>query len=139
MRMSRSVIFMSLVLLPLQAMAQGTGGSAGGSAGAGGSTAASPGALNGSLSNPNPGSQTRPNNLNASGKPTLPDPPGTNSVGTAQSSGSSAGRGSDVTTGSAGNRRGGIDAQGPNRPGDAKIRAEDPKVDKKIKSICKGC
>jgi hypothetical protein len=24
-------------------------------------------------------------------------------------------------------------------PGDAEIRAEDPVVDKKIKSICKGC
>jgi hypothetical protein len=24
-------------------------------------------------------------------------------------------------------------------PGDAEIRAEDPKVDAKIKSICKGC
>ena len=128
MRMSRSIIFASLLLLPLQAMAQGTGGTA------------SPGALNGSLSNPNPGSQTSPNNLNSAGKPTLPNPPGTNSAGTAQSSGSSAGGASNsLTTGSAGNRTGGINAQGPNRPGDAAIRAEDPKVDKKIKSICRGC
>lgn len=129
MRMSRSIIFAGLLLLPLQAMAQGT---------AGGATA-SPGALNGSLSNPNPGSPTSPNNLNAAGKPTLPDPPGTNSAGTAQSSGSSVGGSASVTTGSAGNRTGGIDAQGPNTPGDAKIRAEDPKIDKKIKSICRGC
>jgi hypothetical protein len=132
MRMSRSIIFASLLLLPLPVMAQGTGGSAG--------ATASPGALNGSLSNPNPGSQTSPNNLNAAGKPTLPNPPGTNSAGTAQPSGSSAGGGSSsVTTGSAGNRTGGINAQGPNTPGDAAVRAEDPKVDKKIKSICRGC
>jgi hypothetical protein len=128
MRMSRSIIFAGLLLLPLQAMAQGTGGAT-----------ASPGALNGSLGNPNPGSQTSPNNLNADGKPTFPDPPGTNSAGTAQSSGSSAGTTSSVTSGSAGNRTGGINAQGPNTPGDAANRAEDPKIDKKIKSICKGC
>jgi hypothetical protein len=30
-------------------------------------------------------------------------------------------------------------AQGPDKPGDAAIRAEDQVVDKKIKSICKGC
>jgi hypothetical protein len=130
MRMSRSIIFAGLLLLPLPVMAQGTGGSA---------ATASPGALNGSLSNPNPGSQTSPNNLNAVGKPTLPNPPGTNSAGTAQSSGSSAGGSASATTGSAGNRMGGINAQGPNTPGDAKIRAEDPKINKKIKSICRGC
>jgi hypothetical protein len=132
MRISRSIIFAGMLLLPFQAMAQGTGGSAA-------STGASPGAVSGSLSNPNPGSQTSPNNLNSAGQPTLPNPPGTNSAGTAQSSGSSAGSGGSVTTGSAGNRTGGINAQGPNRPGDAEIRAEDPKIDKKIKSICKGC
>lgn len=120
MRMSRSIIFASVLLLPLQAVAQGAGGSTGGSAG---STSASPGAVSGSLSNPNPGSQISPNNLNSAGQPTLPNPPGTNSAGTAQSSG----RG--VTTGSAS----GSSAE------DAKIRAEDPKVDKKIKSICRGC
>lgn len=124
MRMSRPIIFAGLLLLPLEAAAQ----------------VASPGALNGSLSNPNPGSQTSPNNLNAVGKPTLPDPPGTNSAGTAQSSGSSAGGGSNsVTTGSAGSRTGGINAQGPNTPGGADIRAKDPKIERKIKSICKGC
>lgn len=52
-----------------------------------------------------------------------------------------------ITTGTAGNRAGGtssgrIDGTvtfGPSMPGDAEIRAEDPKVDQKIKSICKGC
>jgi hypothetical protein len=52
----------------------------------------------------------------------MPGPPGVNSAGTAQSSG---GR----TTGAAS----GSTAE------DEKIRAEDPKIDKKIKSICKGC
>jgi hypothetical protein len=124
MRMLRSIVFAGVLLLPLQAVAQGAGGSTGGSAGStGASPSASPGAVSGSLSNPNPGSQISPNNLNSAGQPTLPNPPGTNSAGTAQSSG----RG--VTTGAAS----GSSAE------DAKIRAEDPKIDKKIKSICKGC
>jgi len=124
MHMSRLIVFASVLLLPLQAVAQGAGGSTGGSAGStGASPSASPGAVSGSLSNPNPGSQISPNNLNSAGQPTLPNTPGTNSAGTAQSSG----RG--VTTGSAS----GSSAE------DAKIRAEDPEIDKKIKSICKGC
>jgi hypothetical protein len=51
-----------------------------------------------------------------------------------------AGSGRPTTTGMA--TRGRIDGtvtQGPAVPGDAEIRAEDPVVDKKIKSICKGC
>jgi hypothetical protein len=81
----------------------------------------------------------------------VPTAPGTNSLGTANSTGgssssSSTGTGSQ-TTGSALNRPGGqsggrIDGtvtQGPEMPGDAAIRAEDQVVDKKIKSICKGC
>jgi hypothetical protein len=79
----------------------------------------------------------------------VPDVPGTNAAGTANSSrstGSTCARGS-ITTGTAGNRAGGtssgrIDGTvtfGPSMPGDAEIRAEDPKVDQKIKSICKGC
>jgi hypothetical protein len=42
----------------------------------------------------------------------------------------------------AGNRTGRIDGtvtQGPKLPGDAEIRAEDSKVDQKIKSICRDC
>jgi hypothetical protein len=78
--------------------------------------------------------------------------PGTNAAGTANSSGSSvsntaASRGS-TTVGTAGNRAGGtssgnidgtVTSGGPDRPGGAEIRAEDVKVDQKIKSICKGC
>ena len=38
-----------------------------------------------------------------------------------------------------GGRIDGTVTQGPAMQGDAEIRAEDPVVDKKIKSICKGC
>jgi PPE-repeat protein len=82
----------------------------------------------------------------------VPGAPGTNSVGTANSTGAPSGGNSSTgtvsqTTGSALNRSGGqsggrIDGtvtRGPDIPGDAAIRAEDQVVDKKIKSICKGC
>jgi hypothetical protein len=72
----------------------------------------------------------------------VPTAPGTNNLGTANSSGSagSAGSGRSTTTGTAtGGRIDGTVTQGPAMPGDAEIRAEDPVVDKKIKSICKGC
>ena len=86
-----------------------------------------------------------------------PAAPGTNSAGTANPSGSPAngsangavangGHGTIGTIGSAGSGGGGrIDGtvtQGPALPGDDVIRQEDAvdsKVDKKIKSICKGC
>jgi hypothetical protein len=83
---------------------------------------------------------------------------GTNSAGTANSSGSPSGtanggsgapRGS-TTVGTAGNRAGGatggridgVVTSGPHLPGDDAIKSEDSqdsKVDKKIKSICRGC
>jgi hypothetical protein len=68
---------------------------------------------------------------NASRQATRPGP-GTNSAGTAQSSGSG------VTTGSArpGSR---TDITGPQRSGDAAITDENKEVDRKIKSICRGC
>ena len=79
--------------------------------------------------------------------------PVTNTAGTANSpglgsSGSSASTSGAVgTVGTAGNRAGGatggrIDGtvtEGPAMSGDTEIRAEDAKVDKKVKSICKGC
>src|SRR4051812_12399895 len=72
-----------------------------------------------------------------------PAAPGTNTSGTAISTGS--GR-AGTTTGTArnqgaanGNRIDGTVTPGPSMPGDAEIRAEDPKVDAKIKSICRGC
>ena len=90
------------------------------------------------------------NDLSGAGKSAkVLDAPGTNTAGTPNSAGSTGGTGArgSITTGTAGNRAGGtstgrIDGTttpGPSMPGDAEIRAEDPKVDQKIKSICKGC
>jgi len=55
-------------------------------------------------------------------------PPGTNSLGTAQSSGANTAPG--VTTGA---------ASGPNHDADATVNAENRLLDKKMKSICRGC
>lgn len=55
-------------------------------------------------------------------------PPGTNSLGTAQSSGANTAPG--VTTGA---------VSGANRDADAKVNAENQLLDKKMKSICRGC
>jgi hypothetical protein len=80
--------------------------------------------------------------------------PGTNSAGTANSSGSTPGEGgapmgsttvgtaNNPARGATGGRIDGTVTQGPEMPGDNAIRnesSEDSKVDKKIKSICKGC
>jgi hypothetical protein len=65
-----------------------------------------------------------------------PPAPGTNSAGTAQSSGSGA-TGDGVTTGSG--RGAKTDITGPQRNGDAAIGEENKEVDRKIKSICRGC
>jgi hypothetical protein len=58
-----------------------------------------------------------------------PTAPGTYILGTANSSGSpgAAVGGANGST------------PGPSMPGDAESRSEDPKVDAKIKNICKGC
>jgi hypothetical protein len=81
-----------------------------------------------------------------------PNAPGTNSLGTANASGApqggvvNGGHGSiGTTTGTgagAGGRIDGTVQNGPAMNGDNAIREEDAvdsKVDKKIKSICKGC
>ena len=69
-----------------------------------------------------------------------------NSLGTANSSGSGASgsganTGTGVTTGSARSAPGGVNATGPQTKtdGDAAIEAENRTLDRKIKSICKGC
>ena len=103
-----------------------------------------PGSLNNSVNDPSGAG-------NANKVPSATTP-GTNSLGTANSAGSNSGAGGSVssgsqTTGSALNRPSGqsggrIDgtmSRGPDLPGDEEIRAEDRRVDKKIKSICKGC
>ncbi|WP_354225942.1 hypothetical protein [Bradyrhizobium sp. F1.4.3] len=55
-------------------------------------------------------------------------PPGTNSLGTAQSSGANTAPG--VTTGT---------ASGANPDADATVNAENKLLDKRMKSICRGC
>jgi hypothetical protein len=82
------------------------------------------------------------------------DAPGTNRLGTANSTGSTTGTGAgprgSSTAGTEGNPAGGtstgrIDGTvtpGPSLPGDTEIKAENSensKVDRKIKRICKGC
>ncbi|PSO15717.1 hypothetical protein [Bradyrhizobium sp. MOS003] len=92
------MVIFALAAMPAVAFAQASGGSAGstgGPAGSGGGVANSPA-----------------------------PPPGTNSLGTAQSSGA----GSGGTTGS-----------GTGRGTDAAVNAENKLLDKKLKSICRGC
>jgi len=140
--------------------AGGAASSAGGAAGApaagspsvaGSSNAGAPGAGTTSISGvPNgQASQSRiDNSINdpgVVGHPVqVPTTPGTNSLGTAQSSGLPSGAGS--TVGAAGNRAGasggrldGTSEKGPTMQGDAEINAENTQIDKKVKSICKGC
>jgi hypothetical protein len=65
-------------------------------------------------------------------------PPGTNSAGTAQSSGPASSREPGVTTGSAGLGSG--NAASPPAPNaDATVNAENNTIDRKLKSICRGC
>ncbi|RTE91849.1 MULTISPECIES: hypothetical protein [Bradyrhizobium] len=92
------ILIFALAAMPAVAFAQATGGSAGSSGGAAGSAG-------GVANSPAP-------------------PPGTNSLGTAQSSGPGAG----VTTGS-----------GTSGAADAAVNAENRMLDKKLKSICRGC
>ena len=168
------VVAMLLTPLPVFAQGGGSGGSGGGSAGgasAGGAASGSTAGSGSAVGSPNAGSAgagtagvsgvpSGPANaggLNNSGNDPsgagnsakMPEAPGTNAAGTANSSGSTDGTGArgSITTGTAGNRAGGtstgrIDGTttpGPSMPGDAEIRAEDPKVNQQINSICKGC
>jgi hypothetical protein len=66
-------------------------------------------------------------------------PPGTNSAGTANSSGSPAASGSSMTTGSARSNAGGGSTSGRSTADDATIDAENKLLDRKLKSICRGC
>ncbi|KRR26002.1 hypothetical protein [Bradyrhizobium retamae] len=129
-----AVAAITILISPVTSFAQSAGGTSAGSPG----TTGSPGA--GSAGVGTPGvtgvspSPTTPGGLNNAGQDPSgtanpsrlapPPPPGTNTAGTAQSSG----RG--VTTGSA-------------RPGsstdDAVINEENKTVDRKMKGICRGC
>jgi hypothetical protein len=104
MRMSCSIIIASALLLPLQAVAQS--GSVGGSgSGTGGVTSGTAGGNSGTVGT---GSGATP---------------GTNSLGTAQSSGRGAASGSASA----------------NTSEDKKIEDENRQIDQKLKGICRGC
>jgi hypothetical protein len=44
-----------------------------------------------------------------------------------------------MTTGAGRGASGGVDVTGPNRAGDAAVDEENKLVDRKVKSICRGC
>ena len=90
------ILIFALAAVPAVAFAQATGGSAG-------STGGSAGSAGGVANSPAP-------------------PPGTNSLGTAQSSGPGVGGGAATGGGT-----------------DAAVAAENRMLDKKLKSICRGC
>lgn len=62
---------------------------------------------------------------------------GTNSVGTANASGGSRVGGAGITTGASGTGQASPD--GKPVTGDPQVDAQDRAVDRKVKSICKGC
>ena len=97
------IVILALAAMPAAALAQAAGGSTGSSGASMGSTGGSAGSTGGVRNSPVP-------------------PPGTNSLGTAQSSGSG------VTTGTGGG--GGVDTT---------VNAENRQLDKRLKSICRGC
>lgn len=96
------IVIVALAAMPALSFAQATGGSAG-------STGSSAGSTGGVANSPAP-------------------PPGTNSLGTAQSSGANAAPG--VTTGT---------GTGAGAEADATVNTENRQLDKKMKSICRGC
>lgn len=98
-------LIFALAAMPAVSFAQATGGSVGSTGGSAGSTGGSAGSTGGVANSPAP-------------------PPGTNSLGTAQSSGP----GSGVTTGTS-----------SSGAADATVNTENRMLDKKMKSICRGC
>jgi hypothetical protein len=140
----------ALFVIPVAYLAQSSGGSSAGSSSgsaAGSPSAGSAGAGSQSISGV-PSGPAAPGGLDNAGE----DPngagkasreaspsPGTNSSGTAQSSGAGANTGSGVTTGSGRSTRSGADMTGPQRSGEAAIGEKNKEVDRKIKSICRGC
>ena len=146
-----AVAAITILISPVASFGQSAGGSsAGGSSGsaAGSPSAGSAGAGSQGISGVPPG-PAAPGGLNnatedpsgAANASRLASPPqsGTNSAGTAQSSGSGVNTGSGVTTGSGRSTGSGTSVTGPQRSGDAAINEENKEVDRKIKSICRGC
>jgi hypothetical protein len=113
MRTAIFLVIASALLLPLQATAQSGGVSGSGTGSAGVTTGTAGGGTAGSSSTMG----------SAGGTGSMPGPPGTNSLGTAQSSGSG------VTTGSAFG----------STAIDQRIQDENRQIDQKLKGICRGC
>jgi hypothetical protein len=151
-----AVAAITILISPAISFAQSTGGSAGGSSAgssssgsaAGSPSAGSAGAGSQGVTGVPPG-PAAPGGLNNAGEDpsgaanasrrASPTTPGTNAAGTAQSSGSGVNTGSGVTTGSGRSAGSGTGMTGPQRSGDAAINEENKEVDRKIKSICRGC
>ena len=161
-----SVLTILAAPIPVLAQSSGSGSSGNGSTGGAasgltagtssavgsppaGSAGAGTAAVNGVPSGPaNAGGLNNSgNDPSGAGNPQkVPTAPDTNALGTANSSRTPSTTGSAATgpngrSGSAG-RIDGTTTPGPTMPGDAAIREEDAqnsKVDKKIRSICKGC
>ncbi len=138
-----AVAAITILISPAMSLAQSAGGSsAGGSSGsaAGSPSAGSAGAGSQGISGVPPG-PAAPGGLNNAGEDpsgaansvrrASPPAPGTNTLGTAQSSGRGVNTESGVTTGSG--RSAGSESV------DAAISDENKAVDRKIKSICRGC
>jgi hypothetical protein len=141
--MPATLVAAAILILPISAFAQSAGGAGAGGASAGtGSAAGSPNAgsagagtsaTSGVPSGPaNVGglnnSINDPSGVGNASRVASPPPPGINSAGTANSSGMTTGTGSGATSMT--------DAP---RTGNADVDAQDRAVDRKIKSICKGC
>jgi hypothetical protein len=145
-----AVAAIAFLTSPAASFAQSSGGSAGGSSAgnSSGSAAGSPsagaaGAGSQGVSGTPPGPAAPGGLNNASEDPSgqanavrraPPSAPGTNTAGTAQSSGSGVTTGSARSTGA-----GGATVTGPQTSGDVEVDKENKEVDRKIKSICRGC
>lgn len=140
-----AIAALTILITPGASFAQSSGGSAGGSSAgsSSGSAAVSPsmsaaGAGSQGISGTPPG-PVAPGGANNAGKDpsgqadsvrrASPPAPGTNTAGTAQPSGGGVNIGSGVTIGSA----------SPQATGDVEVNKENKEVDRKIKSICRGC
>lgn len=133
-----SIVAIVILAGPVASFAQSAGGASGSSAG--GTAAGSPGAgsagtgttgIGGAPSAPATGgglnnSGNDPGVAGNSPRLTTPPAPGTNSAGTANSSGLPANSAAGVTTGSSTSI-------------DAAISDENRQIDRKLKSICRGC
>lgn len=119
-------LILALAAMPAVSFAQATGGSAGSTGGSMGSTGATMGSTGATAGSTEGSAGSTGGSRRSSGgvANSLAPPPGTNSLGTAQSSGPGPG----VTTGSDGG--GAVDAT---------VNAENRMLDKKLKSICRGC